>query len=75
MRLIVCVTVTWLSLAAVSLVSQTRPRTLVAVFAHPDDEVPVGPVLARYTREGAQVYLVVATDGAQAARILRFLGA
>ena len=34
----------WYSPAAVS---QNRPRTLVAVWAHPDDEVPVGPVLAR----------------------------
>ena len=38
-------------------------RTLVAVFAHPDDETIVSPALARYAREGAKVYLVVATDG------------
>lgn len=42
-----------------------KPKTLVAVFAHGDDEGPVSPVLARYAREGAQVYLVIATDGAQ----------
>jgi LmbE family N-acetylglucosaminyl deacetylase len=65
MRLIVCVTATWLVLVAGILSSQALPGTLVAVFAHPDDEVPVGPVLARYARDGAQVYLVVATDGAQ----------
>jgi LmbE family N-acetylglucosaminyl deacetylase len=35
------------------------------VFAHADDEGPAAPVLARYAREGAHVYLVVATDGAQ----------
>jgi len=39
------------------------PRTLVAVFAHPDDESIVSPALARYAREGAKVYVVVATDG------------
>jgi LmbE family N-acetylglucosaminyl deacetylase len=39
------------------------PRTLVAVFAHPDDETIVSPALARYAREGARVYVVVATDG------------
>jgi LmbE family N-acetylglucosaminyl deacetylase len=39
------------------------PRTLVAVFAHPDDETIVSPALARYAREGAKVYVVVATDG------------
>jgi LmbE family N-acetylglucosaminyl deacetylase len=41
------------------------PRTLVAVWAHPDDEGSVSPVLARYAREGVQVYLIIATDGAQ----------
>ena len=39
------------------------PRTLLAVFAHPDDETFVGPVLARYAREGAKVYLAIATKG------------
>jgi len=38
-------------------------RTLVAVVAHPDDESIVSPVLAHYAREGARVYVVVATDG------------
>jgi LmbE family N-acetylglucosaminyl deacetylase len=44
---------------------QTKPRTLVAVWAHPDDEGPVGPVLARYAREGVQIHMIFATDGAQ----------
>jgi LmbE family N-acetylglucosaminyl deacetylase len=44
-------------------VSQSRPRTLVALLAHPDDESAAGPVLARYAREGVQVYLVIASDG------------
>jgi len=38
-------------------------RTLLAVFAHPDDEATVGPVLAKYAAEGVSVYLAVATDG------------
>jgi len=46
---------------------QAGPGTLVAVWAHADDEVPIGPVLARYAREGAQVYMIIATDGAQGA--------
>jgi LmbE family N-acetylglucosaminyl deacetylase len=37
--------------------------TLVAVFAHPDDETIVSPALAHYARAGAKVYVVVATDG------------
>ena len=44
--------------------AQTPAKTLVAVFAHPDDEGAASPVLARYAREGAQVYLIIATDGA-----------
>jgi LmbE family N-acetylglucosaminyl deacetylase len=40
-------------------------RTLVAVFAHDDDQVAIAPILARYAREGVQVYLILATDGAQ----------
>jgi LmbE family N-acetylglucosaminyl deacetylase len=46
---------------------QGRAKTLVAVWAHADDEGPVGPILARYAREGVQVYLIIATDGAQGA--------
>ena len=45
--------------------AQPPARTLVAVFAHGDDEGTVAPLLARYAREGAQVYLMVVTDGAQ----------
>ena len=38
-------------------------KTLLAVFAHPDDESTVAPILAKYVEEGAKVYLVIATDG------------
>ena len=37
--------------------------TLLAVFAHPDDESTVAPILAKYVREGAEVHLAIATDG------------
>ena len=40
-----------------------KGKVLLAVFAHPDDEQSVGAVLAKYASEGAQVYLVTATDG------------
>ena len=36
---------------------------LLAIFAHPDDEASVAPVLAKYASEGVRVYLAVATDG------------
>jgi LmbE family N-acetylglucosaminyl deacetylase len=39
------------------------PRTLLAVFAHPDDEAVVGTLLARYARDGVRVHLAIATDG------------
>jgi LmbE family N-acetylglucosaminyl deacetylase len=42
-------------------------RTLVAVLAHADDEAAAAPILARYAREGAKVYLLIASDGAQGA--------
>ena len=47
--------------------SQGTARTLVAVWAHADDEAPVGPILARYAREGVQVHMIIATDGSQGA--------
>ena len=43
--------------------AQKPRRTIVAVFAHPDDERIVGPLLARYARAGHDVHLVIATDG------------
>ena len=39
------------------------PKTLLAIFAHPDDEATVSPVLAKYAAEGIKVYLATATDG------------
>src|SRR4030095_3188359 len=43
--------------------SQERNRTILAVFAHADDEGSVSPLLARYAREKADVYLVIVTRG------------
>jgi LmbE family N-acetylglucosaminyl deacetylase len=45
--------------------AQLSKRTLLMVAAHADDEGPIGPVLARYAREGVQVHLIIVTDGAQ----------
>ena len=38
-------------------------KTLMAIFAHPDDELTVAPLLVKYVEEGVKVYLVIATDG------------
>jgi LmbE family N-acetylglucosaminyl deacetylase len=68
MRVLVCTLI-----AAGVLVSgpiargQGKARTLVAVWAHADDEGPVAPILARYAREGVQVHMIIVTDGAQGA--------
>lgn len=48
--------------------AQEQSRTLLAVFAHPDDEQVVSPMLARYAREGVRVRLVIATDGRKGVR-------
>lgn len=43
--------------------SSRRIPILLAIFAHPDDEASVSPVLAKYAAAGVQVHLAVATDG------------
>ena len=47
--------------------AQTRPPIL-AVFAHPDDERVIGPLLSKLAREGRETHLVIATDGSQGTR-------
>jgi LmbE family N-acetylglucosaminyl deacetylase len=61
-----CTVITTAVLVAGQLTSdQPRGKTLVAVWAHPDDEAAAGPVLARYARDGAEAYMIIVTDGAQ----------
>ena len=45
--------------------SRYKGKTIMAVFAHSDDESSVSPVLAEYAKRGAMVYLVLATDGSK----------
>jgi hypothetical protein len=66
MRLIVCIALTLVTGSSITF-GQGTPRTLVAVWAHADDKTPVGPVLARYAREGVKVYMIITTDGSQGA--------
>jgi LmbE family N-acetylglucosaminyl deacetylase len=68
MRVIVCTVIAALVVASGAIArGQGKARTLVAVWAHSDDEGPVAPILARYAREGVQVHMIIATDGAQGA--------
>ena len=43
-------------------------RPVLAVFAHPDDERVIGPLLSRLSREGRAVHLAIATDGSKGVR-------
>lgn len=54
------------SLAASAMAQSSQP--IVAVFAHPDDERVIGPLLSRLAREGRETHLVIATDGSQGVR-------
>ena len=47
--------------------AQAKPPIL-AVFAHPDDERVIGPLLSRLAREGRETHLVIATDGSKGVR-------
>lgn len=50
-------------------IGQTNPKTILGVFAHPDDENMIGPVLAKYSRLGHNVYVIIATDGKDGTRV------
>src|SRR5882724_2555694 len=47
--------------------AQSR-RPVLAVFAHPDDERVIGPLLSKLAREGRETHLVIATDGSKGVR-------
>jgi LmbE family N-acetylglucosaminyl deacetylase len=52
-------------LAVYSFAASAEQKTILAVFAHPDDETLVGPLLSAYSRKGVRARLVIATDGAK----------
>ena len=43
-------------------------EVVLAVFAHPDDERVIGPLLSRLARDGREVHLAIATDGSKGVR-------
>jgi LmbE family N-acetylglucosaminyl deacetylase len=45
-----------------------KSRPILAVFAHPDDERVIGPLLSKLAREGRETHLVIATDGSKGVR-------
>lgn len=42
--------------------TEKAPERILAIFAHPDDETTIGPVLAKYAQSDS-VFLIIATDG------------
>jgi len=62
---LVLLTLAWASCTNIAPDRATPARTpvVLAVFAHPDDEASVAPVLAKYAAAGVKVHLAVATDG------------
>jgi LmbE family N-acetylglucosaminyl deacetylase len=61
--LLACVAVLCLTHCSGRSPGTAQPQVLLAIFAHPDDEASVGPVLAKYAAAGVKVHLAVATDG------------
>ena len=43
----------------------SKEKTLMAIFAHPDDEIVISPILYKYAKEGATIHLVIVTDGSK----------
>lgn len=48
---------------------QKSAKTLLAIVAHPDDEMSIAEVLVKYSRLGYKVYLINATDGKYGTRV------
>lgn len=56
-------------LTLITVLAQAQPqRVMLVVTAHPDDEEFMGPVLARYARDGVKVFLAIATKGEKGVR-------
>jgi len=68
MRLPICAFGVAFACSLTSSVQAQASRPIVAVFAHPDDERVIAPLLSRLAREGRETHLVIATDGSKGVR-------
>jgi LmbE family N-acetylglucosaminyl deacetylase len=69
MRILILTVVAGLLGSVASLSAQAQHRApILAVFAHPDDERVIGPLLSRLARERRETHLVIATDGSKGVR-------
>ncbi|GIL23855.1 MAG: hypothetical protein BroJett042_23680 [Bacteroidota bacterium] len=50
---------------------QIGKKTILGIFPHPDDENMIGSVLAKYSRLGHNVYIIIATDGKDGTRVTK----
>ena len=50
-------------LAAQDTADRPSPPAILAILAHPDDEITIAPILARAARDGGEVTLIFATSG------------
>jgi len=55
----------FLSMAPALHAADAPSKTILAIFAHPDDDATVGPLLAHYAKQGARVHLAIVTSGQQ----------
>lgn len=51
--------------------AMAQPKTLLAIFPHPDDETAIAEVLIKYARLGYKVQLIIATDGKDGTRVTK----
>ncbi len=42
-----------------------KDKTIMAIFAHGNDEITVSPILSKYAKEGVNIYLVIVSDGSK----------
>ena len=50
-------------------IEQENKKTILGIFSHPDDENMIGHVLAKYSRLGHKVFIIIATDGKNGTRV------
>jgi len=57
------VSLAFMAITITALSQSSKGKTIIAVFAHPDDEQTTAAALAKFASEGANIYLVTCTDG------------
>src|SRR5690349_21163368 len=51
--------------------SARSKKVILFIGAHPDDETAISEVLAKYSRLGNKVYVIIATDGKDGTRVTK----